>query len=69
LVSPEVRLEGGEIVEPGDIVMLKSGSPPMTITQTLGDAAEVVWFETEVRAAKLPMNVLIPVKPTLNRVK
>jgi uncharacterized protein YodC (DUF2158 family) len=56
-------------VEPGDIVMLKSGSPPMTITQTLGDAAEVVWFETEVRAAKLPMNVLIPVKPTLNRVK
>jgi len=56
-------------VETGDIVMLKSGSPPMTVTQVMGDAAEVVWFETEVRAAKLPMNVLIPVKPTLNRVK
>ncbi len=56
-------------MEPGDIVMLKSGSPPMTITQVMGAAAEVVWFEGEVRAAKLPMNVLMPTKPTLERVK
>jgi uncharacterized protein YodC (DUF2158 family) len=46
----------------GDVVYLKTGSPPMTVTAVLGDEVRVVWFASEqqkLREAKLPAIVLV----------
>ena len=31
-------------IEPGRIVTLKSGGPPLTVVETLGDQVRCIWF-------------------------
>jgi uncharacterized protein YodC (DUF2158 family) len=38
-----------EVIEPGDVVTLKSGGTPMTVTLVVEDLAYCTWFEKDGR--------------------
>jgi len=39
------EIDMSEQFKPGDVVMLKSGGPSMTVASVNGEFAECVWFE------------------------
>lgn len=50
--------------EPGSIVALKSGGPPLTVVATEGDQVRVLWFaqsDDRLQEAHLPTACLEPV--------
>ncbi len=52
-------------MEKGDIVVLKSGSPQMTVVDFTIDTVVCNWFiGNEIHEAKFPMNSLLPFNKT-----
>lgn len=54
-----MQLKTGD-VKPGDIVMLKSGGPALTVAEVDGEAAECIWIgeEGDLYRETLPLVVL-----------
>jgi uncharacterized protein YodC (DUF2158 family) len=53
-------------VSVGDVVYLKTGGPPMTVTAVDSGDVRVVWFASQqekLREAKLPAKVLVSATP------
>jgi uncharacterized protein YodC (DUF2158 family) len=51
-------------LSPGDVVMVRSGGPTMTVTAIIADLASCIWFaedEEVFRFEELPTVALIPV--------
>jgi uncharacterized protein YodC (DUF2158 family) len=52
----------GHILEPGAIVMLKSGGPKMTVTKVNKDTVNCVWFDSDGRqhTGEFPIDAIRP---------